>query len=524
VRRRRRQEGFSYIEILVGILVLGLVAAGLAQGLAQSSLLIGKSKADSIADKVAAAELDQAHRIDYDDLGTVGGNPPGIIPASQTKTVSGQKFTVDTLVQYVDDPALGQPKNYVNYKKVVVTVTPVAGTTKPLTQSTVVAPPSIGAIAGKATAVVTVVDAKTGLKLQGVAVTIDQSTSPPRTAPTDANGQVVFAGLEPSAIPPTDPKYKYRLSAAFTGYVTHSSTAPDVMQQHLAAKQTWNATIKMFKPVTIQVNLKDSATGKPVVEAATTTVETDAPVQVESLFGTTGTFVFAQIAGKPIEPGQYVVKVQPDCYKAVTLPPADMPVGYPANTTQVVDVPLDALAHGYLDVRVVNDTNGAVIPGAKIQIMGGDKGLAPVIRGVDVNGWVHYCLPPTVSVRYVVSAAASGFATSSVLATVVGNTTTSMEIRLRPVANSCGIRLDAKVPNKFVRLRGAGGIVFDQYLQTSSLTDGSFGTAYFPNLLPGDYLAYIENGFVNGDVNWSPSAGKGVKCIAGNQDKKYFIP
>lgn len=510
------------MEILVGIMVLGLVAAGLAQGLAQSSFLIGKSKADSIAHKVAAAELDQAHRIDYDDLGTVAGNPPGIIPPGSTKTVSGQSFKVDTSVQYVDDAALGQPKNYVNYKKVVVTVTPLAGTTTAVTQSTLVAPPSIGAIAGKATAIATVVDAKTGLRLQGVGVTIDLSTSPPRTGTTDANGQVVFAGLEPSAMASTDPKYKYRLSAAFTGYVTHSTTTPDVMQQHLAAKQTWNATIKMFKPVTITVNLTDKITGNPVTEAALTTIETDAPVQVESLFGTTGTATFTQVATRPIEPGQYTVKVQPDCYKAVTLPPADMPTGYPTNTAQVVDVALDPLPHGYLDVRVLNAATGAVIPGAKVQVLGGDKDIAPVIRNVDANGWVRYCLSPTVSVKYIVSAVASGFVTQSQLQAVAPNTSTALELGLVPVANSCGIRLDAKAAGKWVRLAGSGGIVFDQALQTSALGDGSFGTAYFPNLLAGTYLAYIESGFSNGAVTWS--VGKSVACVAGDQDKKYNVP
>ena len=521
---RRRQAGFSYIEVLVGIIILGLVAVGIAEGLAQSSLLIGHSKADTIAHNVAAAQLDQAHRIDYDDLGTVAGNPPGIIPPTQTVVQSGQSFTVATRVDYVDDQALGQPKNFVNYKKVAVTVTPVTGKTAAVTQSTLVAPPSIGAIAGKATAIVTVLDSKTDQPLQGVQVTIDQSTSPARTAPTDANGQVVFAGLDPSAIPPTDPKYQYRLTAVANGYVTHDSTSPDVMQQHLASKQTWNATIKMFKPTTINVRLRDKATGALITEAATTQIETAAPVQVESQFGTTGQFSFTQISGDPIEPGQYTVKVQPDCYKPVTLPPADMPTGYPANTTQTVTIDLEGLPHGYLDVRVVNDVNGQPIGGAKVQVQGGDKGIQPVIRTVDTNGWVHYCLEPTNNIKYVVSGAASGFATSSVLVQVKPNTTSSIEVRLRPVTNACGIRLDARAANKLVRLRGTGTNTYDQFQPTSSLAGAGFGTVLFPSLLPGTYLAYVENGFLNGDINWSPSAGKAVACVAGNPDLKYRVP
>jgi len=526
--RRGRQAGFSYIEVLVGIMVLALVAVGLAQGLAQSSALIGKSKADSIAHSIAVGELDQAHRIDYGDLGTVGGNPPGTIPATQTKTQSNQRFTVATRVDYVDDQALGQPKNFVNYKKVSVTVTPVTGTTAPVTQTTLIAPPSIGAVANKATIIATVVDAKTGLKLQGVSVTADLSTSPVRTSVTDANGQVVFAGLDPSAIPATDPRHKYRLQAAAPGYVTHTSTGQDVMRQHLAAKQTWNATLKMFKPTTIQVNLTDRTTGRAITEAATTTIDTDAPVQSESKFATNGAFTFTTIAGMPIEPGQYTVRVQPDCYRPVTLPPAEMPAGYPTTTTHTVNVPLDPLPHGYLNVRVVDD-GGRVIPAAQVQVSGGSADLAPTIRAVDVNGWVHYCLQPSAPIRYIVSASAVGYGTSSLLATVVGNITTSIEVRLTRVRNACGIRLElflngALQPNRLARLVGTGGIVYDQFLRTSGLAGTTLGTAFFPSLVPGTYLAYYENGFTGGAVTWSPSAGKAVACIAGQPDRRYRLP
>jgi type II secretory pathway pseudopilin PulG len=527
VRRHRRQAGFSYIEVLVGILVLGLVAAGLAQGLAQSSLLLGRSKADSIAHKVAAAELDQAHRIDYDDLGTVAGNPPGIIPSSTTKTVSNQKFKIDTTVSYVDDQALGQPKNYVNYKKVVVTVTPLAGTTKAVTQSTLIAPPSIGAIAGKATAIVTVVDSRfTDIELAGVSVTIDQSTSAPRTGVTDANGQVIFAGLEPSAIPPLDPKYKYRLTSAYPGYVTHSSTLPADMQQHLAAKQTWNATIKMFKPTTIKVNLYDKSkrpAAVKIIEAALTTIETDAPVQVESQFDVDGAFTFTQLSARPIEPGNYTIKVQPDCYKAVTLPPADMPLGYPATTTHTVDIDLEPLPHAYLDVRVMDPgpTSSAaddfVIPGASVQVSGGPSGLSPINRFTGA-GAAHYCLPPSVPTsKYIVSGIADGYVSQNVLVEATGAPQT-LTLFLVPVPNSCGISLNAGVANKWVRLVGSTYTVSPDTKQTSSLSGVQFGKAYFPNLMAGTYTAYIERGFSStGAVTWSP--GVVVTCTAGIQNK-----
>ena len=74
-RRRSREAGFSYIEILVGIVILAIIAGGIAQGLAQTSAALGTSKVETTANKLASAELDRAHRMSYDDVGVVGGEP-----------------------------------------------------------------------------------------------------------------------------------------------------------------------------------------------------------------------------------------------------------------------------------------------------------------------------------------------------------------------------------------------------------------------------------------------------------------
>ena len=108
----------------MGIAVLAVVAGGLAQGLALTSGALGKSKVDGLASNLAAASVEEAHHMDYADVGAQGGNPTGTIPAVQTRSVQGIEFRVETTVDYVDDPALGQPRTYVNYKRVSVSVTP----------------------------------------------------------------------------------------------------------------------------------------------------------------------------------------------------------------------------------------------------------------------------------------------------------------------------------------------------------------------------------------------------------------
>ena len=230
---------------------------------------------------------------------------------------------------YVDDPALGQPQTYVNYKKVTVTVTPQTSRAHAYTQTTLIAPPSIGAISGKSTIIATVIDALTDQPVAGAPVTADLSTSPTQTRSTGADGKVVFAGLQPSAIPVNDPKYKYRLTVGLTDpWVTHPDNAPALAQQHLTASQTWTTTLKVFKKATIKVNVRDSATGLPIGERTEVVATTPGPdVLSESQTGYTGAFTFATLGGKAIQPSasDFTVAAQPDCYAngAIDRPGAD---------------------------------------------------------------------------------------------------------------------------------------------------------------------------------------------------------
>jgi type II secretory pathway pseudopilin PulG len=512
----RRQGGFSFVEILVGITVLALASAGIAAGLTQASVMIGRNRQDGGAHKIATSQLDIARRMPYDQVGTVGGNPPGVVPLTQTTTANGLTYRIDTRVDYVDDPAQGQAKTYVNYKRYAVTVTPQSGTSPAVTQSTLIPPPAFGAIANKATAVVSVIDAYSGQPLPGVSVTIDQSTSPAMTELTDANGQVILAGLEPSATSPSDPKYKYRLSASLAGYATHSTTSPAQMQQHLAAQQTWVATIKMFRPVTVQVNLRDRATGAAVTEAAYTSLQ-DAAGTTETAFGTTGTTTFTQIAGQSIEPGQYSVTVQADCYAPQALPPAEMPTNYPTTTTHTVDVDLDVVPHGYLDVTVKN-ASGANITTAQVDVHGGD--LVPSIRAVDSNAQVRFCLAPTSTSPYLVVATAPGYEASVQTANVNVNGVTSLTITLTSNSSTCGLRLDAGASGKLVRLVDAiSGYTYDNHQPTAA-----DGTALFRTLRAGSYMGYVELSRSGDVITWTPTTGKSMTCTAGNPDKKYSVP
>lgn len=518
-RTSARQAGFSYIEILVGILLLAIVAGGIAQGLAATSMSLGTSKVDTTAVKLATSELDRAHRMDYEDLGISGGSPPGVLLASSNTVVGTTTYKIDRVVDYVDDPALGQPQTYVNYKKVSVTVTPQVPRSHAYTQTTLVAPPAIGAIAGKSTIIVTLIDALTDQPVAGAPITVDKSTSPTQTRSTGADGKVVFAGLEPSAISATDPKYKYRLTVGLNDpWVTHADSVPALAQQHLTASQTWTTTLKVYKRATIQVNLRDVATGQFITERSEVDVTTPGPdVLSDDLEGYTGAFTFNTLVSKPIMPSEsnFTVVAQADCYQT-TQAQRPVPTGYPSNTTEVFNFAMTRVPSGYLDVTVRSTATGnPVIPGAQVQVSGGQNNLAPRVRTADANGFVRFCLDPSGTANYVVSVAQPGYGAGSLLATVLQNQTTPLTVFLVPSSNTGTIRLNAGASNKLVRLQALAG-TYD-----ASQNTNTSGRADFTGLAAGSYMAYIATGFSGGNPTWSP--GKVVTAFAG-ATTQYSVP
>jgi hypothetical protein len=456
----------------------------------------------------------------YEDVGISGGSPPGTLQASTPTAVGGITYTIARDVIYVDDPALGQPRTYVNYKKVTIIVTPQTGRGKPYTATTLVAPPAIGAIAGKSTIVATVIDALTDQPVQGAPVTADLSTSPAQTRATGSDGKVVFAGLEPSAVSSTDPKYKYRLTVGLPPpWVTHPDSVPAVAQQHLAPSQTWSTTLKVFKQATIVVNLRDAQTGQLITERSGVQVTTPAPNPVSEVQeGTSGTYTFTEIGDKAIQPSEssFTVVAQADCYTSQQIQ-RPVPTGYPSNTTEVFDFAMQRVPCGNLDVTVRSTAAGnPVIPDAQIAVSGGQANISPArVRYTDANGFVRFGIEPSGSVSYVVSAARAGFGAGSILAVVQANQTTALTMYLAPASSLGTVRLRTTTSNTLVRLQALVG-TYDasQYTNSSRL-------AVFTGLAAGNYRAYVATGFSGGQPTWD--SGKVVAATAG-QTRTYNVP
>src|SRR5262245_43465424 len=92
--RRRRirlggEAGFTLIEVVTAMVIFAGLSVAMA-GLLTSAISANKlSRQRTIADQAALEQMEYVRRLDYDDVGVVAGNPPGVVVATKTVSLTG---------------------------------------------------------------------------------------------------------------------------------------------------------------------------------------------------------------------------------------------------------------------------------------------------------------------------------------------------------------------------------------------------------------------------------------------------
>ncbi len=223
------RQGTSLIEVLVGIAILVLVSVSLFALFDFTLRVLWENKARLGAQALANQQIELAYNLPYNDVGTVGGIPNGVIDSEQSITRNGISYTVKTAVIYIDDPfdgtLGGNPEDLLptDYKRIRVEVSwPFRLSSKPVVFLTDIVPNGIESGNGGGTLRITAINAS-GLPVPQANVHIENNLLNPAVNVdllTNDNGQVILPGALASV-------EGYEVTVTKSGYSTDKTYATD---------------------------------------------------------------------------------------------------------------------------------------------------------------------------------------------------------------------------------------------------------------------------------------------------------
>ena len=286
---KQNESGYTLVELLVVITVLAVLSLGafdLFISLLHSAI-IGTRQA--VASTLATNQMEYLKSLPYDNLAVAGGPiiASTTIPATVTKKVNGDTYTITTSISYVDNaydgcgsyptqalkqqycrdypPPAGAPAtdtNPADYKDLNVTVKDKSGLQLAALDTQVAA--LVAETASSTGALFVYVIDSSGNPVSGATVNVTNSSVSPAvnvSDTTDENGIVIFYDL-----PPSSPNYKYQISGSDSGYSSLTTIAPNGALQPTYSSQ--NLITQSSSYVTL--TLKQEGSNSLVLETTDT--------------------------------------------------------------------------------------------------------------------------------------------------------------------------------------------------------------------------------------------------------------
>ena len=222
------RQGLTFIDVIISIGIIGILFVGIFATYSSILDVINNSERRGAAAFVLNRQIEIIRNLPYDQVGTVGGVPSGVIPQTQTLQASGLTFVIKTTIRNIDDPfdgALGGNPNDTapaDYKLVELEVScSSCGSFVPLILTTTVAPKNLEAASMNGSIFMNVFDAS-GIGISGVAVHVaNASITPPLDLfdTTNASGVLQIVGVPTST-------QSYRIDVSKAGYSSDKTYPP----------------------------------------------------------------------------------------------------------------------------------------------------------------------------------------------------------------------------------------------------------------------------------------------------------
>lgn len=237
---KTRQNGQILLNTLIALFIFAILSQALFVLISASYNLVNFTRSRITARHLAQEKLEEIRNLSYDDVGTLGGIPSGLIPQVQNISYNGNVFTITTLVTYIDDGFDGYaPSDLlpIDYKRVRVDVewagiTP--GVRNPITVITDIAPKGIESVQGGGTLSVLVFDSQAQPVPQAQVHIYSNKVNPiiDLTLSTNDNGRIIIPGT------PACTGECYQITVTKSGYSTDrtysSSEVANPSKPHLS--------------------------------------------------------------------------------------------------------------------------------------------------------------------------------------------------------------------------------------------------------------------------------------------------
>lgn len=222
-----KKNGFSYVEILVGVAIFAMIFLSVFQVYNILMGLVSTGKVKVVAAALIEEQFEIIRNIPYSDVGITTGIPVGKLQASKVEVRSGIPFTVVTTIRNIDDPfdgTLGGNPNDLSpadYKLVEVSAScNTCNNFKPVVLNTRVSPKNLEGASTNGALFVRVFDAN-GLPVVGANVHIENNNEMPAIIiddVTDNNGNLKIIDAPPGV-------EVYEITVTKNGYSTDKTYA-----------------------------------------------------------------------------------------------------------------------------------------------------------------------------------------------------------------------------------------------------------------------------------------------------------